>query len=129
LAYIAEVEVKILIADDDFLVLRSLKRILRKNQLLFAPDVSSAIGLAAKHQPDVIIVDVCFPGTSGLGTIALLREHHPRAILMVITGLLGPEIAIEAYSLGADSFVPKIDLALVPEILSRLLDERARGGS
>ena len=77
---------KILIVDDDpHLVLGLLPR-LRANGyvVISAPDAVSAIWLARKEHPDLIILDLGLPGGDGFGVLDRLKEMPETAGIPVI---------------------------------------------
>jgi len=52
-----------------------------------APDADGAVRLAAEHQPDLILLDVAMPGTSGVEALPALRRAAPGATIVLLTAL------------------------------------------
>lgn len=119
---------RILIVDDEFGVLRSARRVLSGHETFIASDSSSAIGIAARHQPDAILLDVLLGGESGLDAIPSLMAASPRSAIVVMTGMATDVAMHLAYASGADAFVPKEDLRSVPGVLADLFSEKRLPG-
>lgn len=58
---------RILVVDDDPLVLKGVSALLFKHgyEVISARDTQEGFFLAARHQPDVILLDIMFPGLPG----------------------------------------------------------------
>jgi DNA-binding NtrC family response regulator len=57
--------------------------------------------LLDREAPDLVIVDVCLPGMSGLDALAAMKSRHPRLPVIVMTGQGTMNTAIEATKRGA----------------------------
>ena len=57
--------------------------------------------------PDAVVTDLVMPGMSGIELIHAIREHYPALPIIVVTGMEGGNVAIEALSAGATDFVTK----------------------
>jgi CheY-like chemotaxis protein len=70
-----------------------------------------AIAAVATAQPHVVFLDLRMPGMSGLEVLAHFREHHRAVPVIVITGSMHEEIALQASAAGAFAVVGKpVDL-------------------
>jgi diguanylate cyclase (GGDEF)-like protein/PAS domain S-box-containing protein len=69
---------------------------------------------ALEPLPDVVIADYRLPSFSGLRALELLRKRHPEVPLVLVSGTIGEEKAVEAIRLGADDYVWKDALARLP---------------
>ena len=103
---------KILIIDDDDLVLYTLSKILRSAGDTVVTAKNGARGMTAfrSEQPDLVITDIVMPEQEGLGTIMMLRRECPQARIIAISGggRVGNLDALEAArTLGADEVIPK----------------------
>ncbi|MFT3719007.1 response regulator [Pseudorhodoferax sp.] len=91
-----------------------------------ASDAAQARALIAEAEPDLVLLDVNMPGESGLSLARWLREAHPRAGLVMLTGAADPVDRIVGLEIGADDYVTKPFearelLARVRNLLRRLV--------
>ena len=73
-------------------------------------------------KPDVVLLDIRFPGMgmNGLQALKQIKSLYPELIVIIMTAQDTPETTIEAMTLQAFDFLPKpIDLDQVKEILDR----------
>ena len=77
--------------------------------------------LAEIHYPfDIFIVDIVLEKLSGIETIKQIKKHHPKAIILAISSVANPRVAVSALEAGAMDFVAKpVDMrGIVYRILS-----------
>jgi signal transduction histidine kinase len=100
---------RILIIDDEEVVLDSCKRILegRNYRVATAMDGTFGMTLVREFRPDLVYVDLKMPGISGFEVIEQIREFDPTVVTIVITGYATVESAVEAIQKGAYDFLPK----------------------
>ena len=100
---------KILIIDDEEVVLDSCTRILKNGafKIATASNGLSGLELVKEFQPDLIYVDLKMPGISGIEVIEKIRESDPTIVVIVITGFATVSSAVEAMKNGAYDFLPK----------------------
>lgn len=117
---------RILVVDDEFQALRQARELLggRGHETYIASDSRSALGVAQRHSPDAIILDVALAAESGLEAIGSLRATSPSSAIVVMTALASADMMYLAYASGADGFVPKSDLESLPDVLDDLMNER-----
>jgi DNA-binding NarL/FixJ family response regulator len=72
-----------------------------------AGSASEALRLVAATRPDVILLDLELPGTSGLEVIPALIEAHPEAALLVLTAYDTDERVLGAIRAGARGYLLK----------------------
>ncbi|WP_305857262.1 EAL domain-containing protein [Balneatrix alpica] len=76
---------------------------------------------------DIVITDHNLPGFNCLDVIDLVRQQHPDIPLIVVSGSMGEELAIETLKAGANDYVLKHNLTrLVPAIERELRDANTR---
>ena len=56
---------------------------------------------------DLALIDVMMPGTSGIDLIALIHQHDPEIVCVIITGYATVELAVRAIKQGAYDFLTK----------------------
>ncbi len=100
---------KILIIDDEQIVLDSCTEILRAEtcEIATAADGRRGLELVEEFGPDLVLVDLKMPGLSGIEVLASIEESHPTIVTVVITGYATVGTAIEAMKSGAYDFIPK----------------------
>lgn len=101
---------KILIAEDDVLMIKILEFILKKEgyEVTSCKDGLSAIEKIPQIQPDLIITDIMLPYRSGLEIINFSKENYENIPVIVVSALGEEEgTVVEAFNLGADDFVSK----------------------
>ncbi|MDI1338004.1 MAG: response regulator transcription factor [Lacunisphaera sp.] len=101
-----------LILVDDHVVLRAGLA----NVLSFEPgmqvvaeggDGAAAIELWRKHQPDLMLLDLCMPGFDGIETLLRLCREFPLARVLILTSSEAPEEVRHAIAAGACGYVTK----------------------
>ena len=103
-------DLKILIAEDDILMIKILEFILKKEgyQVTSCKDGLSAIEKIPLLIPDLIITDIMLPFRSGLEIIGYSKETFENIPVIVVSSLGEEEgTVVEAFNLGADDFVLK----------------------
>jgi two-component system, NarL family, nitrate/nitrite response regulator NarL len=70
------------------------------------------------HDPDVLLIDLVFPGGSGLDAAREVVARHPRTRVVVLTGSAAPEALVEALRIGVAGYLRKDQE--VPEIAAAL---------
>jgi two-component system sensor histidine kinase/response regulator len=100
---------RILIIDDEEVVLDSCTRILKSSAYKLATATNGRLGLdmVKEFQPDLIYVDLKMPGISGIEVIEKIRDTDPTIVVIVITGFATVSSAVEAMKNGAYDFLPK----------------------
>ncbi|HET9919884.1 MAG TPA: response regulator transcription factor [Ktedonobacteraceae bacterium] len=99
----------ILVVDDEL----PIQRILRRNlvasgyDVLVADNGREAVELAKKHEPDLILLDLCLPGeTDGLGVCVQVRRSMQTPII-VLSAVTDEKRKVQALDLGADDYLTK----------------------
>jgi len=117
---------RVLVVDDDPLFRDGMAQLLGRQADIEvvgdAADGSSALELAARVGPDVVLLDLLMPDMDGFETLPELRDLLPDAIIIVLTALNEMEATNEGILVGADAFLEKrhIPEALVPLVLGQL---------
>jgi two-component system response regulator RegA len=100
---------RLLLVDDDEILCSVLARALQRRgyDVALAHDYRSALAAAAAHRPGFAVVDLKFPGGSGLCLVKDLVELDPRTRVVVLTGYGSIATAIEAIKGGAHYYLTK----------------------
>ncbi|MBD3941211.1 response regulator transcription factor [Microbacterium sp. NEAU-LLC] len=119
---------KVLIADDDPQLVRALRITLAAHgyEVIAAPDGVAAVALAAKENPDIVMVDLGMPRLDGIQVIEALRGWSGAPII-VVSGRTGSADKVEALDAGADDYVSKP--FQIDELLARLRALSRRAGA
>jgi DNA-binding response OmpR family regulator len=119
-------QVKVMVVDDDYLVLNIVKNLLsRRNiQVIILQDASKFWELLEATHPDLLILDIKMPSFSGIDLGQVVRNdpqwsHLPIVFMSVLSSR---EIMQQFYQVGADDYVQKpiIESEFIPRILNRL---------
>ena len=73
---------------------------------------------------DLVLADYRLPDWTGMDALATLREHGQEIPLILVTGTLGDERAVECVKQGAADYVLKQNLARLPMAVRRVLEEQ-----
>lgn len=101
---------KILIVEDDELIIKILEFILNKEgyELSVLRDGLSAIENLKMINPDLVMTDLMLPYKSGLEIISYVKENLEKTRIIVLSALGQEEHSVsEAFKLGADDFIAK----------------------
>ncbi len=100
---------KILIIDDEEVVLDSCKQILRGSNYQVVTAMSGTLGLNLLNEihPDLVFVDLKMPGISGFEVIEKVHDFDSTIVTIVITGYATVSSAVEAMKNGAYDFLAK----------------------
>jgi two-component system KDP operon response regulator KdpE len=118
----------VLVIDDEPQILRALRINLRVRQyeVHTAGNGSEALELAAKHPPDLVILDLGLPDLDGVDVIHGLRGWTAAPII-VLSGRTDSTDKVEALDAGADDYVTKP--FGMDELLARMRAVSRRTGS
>lgn len=104
-----EAKSKVLIIDDEEVVLDSCTQILEGEPYHAATAMDGTFGLelVREFHPDLVFVDLKMPGISGFDVLEKIFEFDPTIVTVVITGYATVDSAVEAIKKGAYDFLPK----------------------
>lgn len=123
---------KILVADDEAAVQRTLARLLASQsyEVVCAKDGAGALAAAREQAPDLILLDVNMPVLSGWEVLRAVRAgaRTRRIPVIMVTGLGALEQKLDGLAIGADDYMVKPFaaaelLARVNRILTRVDDD------
>mgnify|MGYP000927207733 CR=1 FL=1 len=121
---------KILVIDDDAHLRESLAEVLDLEGFtcLEAANAKAGIDSAKKHNPDVVIMDIQLPDSSGFQICQELRRYSKDFILIMMTGrFLSAEEKTQGFSLGADEYLTKpFDIKELCLRIRQLLSRKGR---
>ncbi len=121
---------KILIVDNDPIILRLLTNLLKKHgyQSLAAPDGLTALNILKTVTPDVMIVDLIMPNISGERLCRIVRSLPALAsIPIIILSAVAAEFSHDFKAFGANACIAKGPFDKVAEHILAVLDKIGRG--
>ena len=128
-------KIPVLVVDDHAGFRRSVIHFLASNARFQvvgeAANTREGLDLAARHHPQVVLLDIRMPEESGLAIIAKLRQRVPNLVIIVLTLWDTAEYREAALvDNGADAYITKENMIrdLLPA-LNRLLPETSNGTS
>jgi len=103
---------KIMLADDEGIVIDSVKFIIEKefgNECIveFAKTGRSVIELAESFRPDIAIMDIQMPGINGIDSMKEIRKTNNNVIFIVMSAFDKFDYAKEAIKLGVMEYITK----------------------
>ena len=118
---------RILVVDDEEIVVRSCLRILGEGDYE-AEGVQSgeeALRRIEEHPYDVVILDIMMPKVDGLEVLRRVKESHPDIDVIMVTGLSQIDTAVRSMKLGAFDYLPKpFDPDELKVVVGRALERR-----
>jgi DNA-binding NarL/FixJ family response regulator len=103
--------ISVLIVDDHALFRAGLRSRLELEQDITpvgeAATAEEAVNRARSLQPDLVLLDLLLPGTSGQDAIPKLAKVSPRSRVLVVSSQAAPSSVRQALSAGAAGYVPK----------------------
>lgn len=118
---------KVLIVDDEEIVIRSCQRILSGSGYVIdtAPDGREALRKVDETGYDIIILDIMMPNLDGLEVLQQVKERHPDVDVIMMTGLSQVQTAVKAMKLGAFDYISKpFDPDELKLVVDRALERR-----
>jgi len=116
---------KVLVVEDDDSLLEVLSIGLEVHgfEVVKANSVSRAILEIQKAQPSIILADYQLRDGTAFDLLAWLKLRDIRVPVIVLTGHVRIDLAVQAIKNGADQFIPKpVDIDLLITMLRRVLD-------
>ena len=87
-----------------------------------AGDAESALEIARAWIPDVVVLDIRMPGTSGLAILPQLKAASSSSVVIMLTNEASEHHRRQSISIGADYFFDKSkDFARVVDVVGEML--------
>lgn len=118
---------RVMLADDEGIVLDSLKMIINKNfpdqcQIETAKTGRDVIELAESFRPDIAFMDIQMPGINGIEAIREIKMNNPSVEFIVLSAYDKFDYAKEAINLGVLEYVNKpFSTKTITEVLEKAL--------
>lgn len=122
-----DVHVKLLfvedVEDDVLLILRELRQGgLQVDHQRVDTAGTLATALAARDW-DAVVTDHNMPGFDSAAALEIVHRHNPDLPVIIVSGSIGEEVAVEAMRLGAKDYIMKDNLRRLVPAIRRELDE------
>lgn len=101
---------KILIVDDNYLMRRTIERIVHEMGHKVVGELDNGKHLPFKFQeliPDLITLDIVMAEKTGLEALKELKDQYPFAKVIMVTSIGQKRKVLEALKYGADHFIVK----------------------
>jgi two-component system response regulator HydG len=134
-ASVIQKKTKVLVVDDDPVVLRAAQEILSREGYQVVAIDDSVEALAAVKDPsfDVAVLDIKMPNLSGMDLLKALKSARPDVEVLMMTAFATVETAVEAVKAGAYDYLTKpfenidvLSLAVARAAEKKALRDRTR---
>ena len=123
---------RIVIVDDDSIVLMSLKTIIEAGGiqvLATGKSGAEAVELYEKYQPDILLSDIRMEGMDGITAAGQVLEKYPEARVLFLTTFSDDEYVVNALKCGAKGYILKQDFeGIVPALQAVYSGQSVFGG-
>ncbi len=101
--------VRVLVVEDDLTVAEVVRTYLEHTgiEVEHAADGVTALAVAARVRPDLVVLDLMLPGLPGLDVCRRLREARPDLPVVMLTALGEESDRVVGLELGADDYLVK----------------------
>jgi len=115
----------VLIVDDSYLIIERLTDMLKEvenvGSITHALTVSDAIEILQQSSPDIVLLDINLPDTSGVELLRIIKDKYPGIIVVMLTNQANDYYRQLCLKLGANYFADKSkDFDLIPGIVANL---------
>jgi DNA-binding NtrC family response regulator len=102
-------EMRILVVDDDVIVIKSCRRILEAEgfEVTTVPSADEALEKIKIYDFDLLVMDVKMPKHDGIFLMREIKKNWPDIPIIVMSGYPTPETISDVLKLGAIQFIPK----------------------
>jgi two-component system cell cycle response regulator len=108
---VAEGAAKILVADDDQSLVRTLSWILKENgyDVVVAPGGENLLGTLEEERPQLLLLDIMMPKVDGLQLLQKMKadDRFRDLPVLMISSMPPEEATVKSLGLGAADFIPK----------------------
>jgi DNA-binding NarL/FixJ family response regulator len=106
-----EKPLRVVLADDHVMVRQGIRQFLEEEGgvvvVAEAADGHEAVRLVAEHLPDVVVLDVQMPGTTGVEATREIRSRFPDVRILILTAYDDDPYIFALLRAGADGYILK----------------------
>ncbi len=102
--------IKLLIADDHEVVRSGLRSLMAGTDIKVVAEAETgdaAVKMVAKHEPDVVLLDIRMPDGDGLTALGRIKLDRPDLPVLILSTYDNPTYVARAVALGASGFILK----------------------
>jgi DNA-binding NarL/FixJ family response regulator len=103
--------IRVILVDDHPIVLHGLQQLFERHDefevVAGCSNGNSALEAVRRTRPDVVVLDLRMPGTSGLDVLRTIASEHMTCRTVLLTAAIRDEDAVHAVQLGAKGIVLK----------------------
>lgn len=103
--------IRIMLVDDHTLVREALRVVLEQDKTMMVVaevgDGETALRMADKLAPAVVVMDIALPGVSGIETTRRLLAKHPEIKVLALSTYLDRRIVQQMLDVGASGYIAK----------------------
>ena len=121
-------ELRILLLEDSLSDAELLEHNLRRDDMVFTalrvdtePAFKQALG---DFKPDIVLADYNLPSYNGRAALDYVQRVHSGIPVIMVTGAIGEEMAVELLTAGARDYILKDRMARLPAAVRRVLEEQ-----
>ena len=125
-------DIRILLVDDEEEFVRALSERLRLRDLSSRTAFSGdqAMAFVGEAAPDIVVLDLAMPGTSGMEVLRLLKRRHPAVQVIVLTGHGNDLDEAEARAIGVFDWLRKpVDIEVLVARIRAAYQASRRGAT
>ncbi len=119
---------RLLIADDDpddlELCLRNLKKSDLDCEVVTVETRDDFARRLRGQEFDIVLSDYSMKSWTGIDALSILREIQPRTPLILLSGTIGEEIAVDCIKSGVTDYILKSQMARLPVAIRRAREEK-----
>ena len=102
--------VRTLVVDDATFIRKMLGQILTRSEFEVVGEAENADEAMSRYEelaPDLVIMDIMMPGTSGIEAVIEIRRKHPEALIVMCSALGLESVVKQALDAGAKDYIVK----------------------
>lgn len=99
-----------LVADDESHIRSYVRIILSRigvQEIHEAGDGEEAVRVFSEKRPEVVLLDINMPGTTGIQALPRIREIDPEAVVVMLTGHASRHLVEDSLKAGASHYIRK----------------------
>jgi DNA-binding NtrC family response regulator len=116
---------KVLIIDDDKLILKSIEKQLKNENFILEMEENPIVGLEKINNKsyDLVLCDIKMKSLTGLEVLKEIKKNHPNIPVIILTGYVDDKMIEEANNLGCKDFLFKpLRKKFLIEIINKALE-------